>query len=160
MFIRLIIISALSLLLAQAVYAQPNDWMTKTSPQELGMFVHGGEDCPQINLSGVVATTLVEQHVVPRDAREQDEVYIDVRTLCIATDRAADSYVFHVEVFFGRHHPSYGWIYFDDPYRSLGTGRTGLYLRAIKQQVEFAMADYAKANMITEASEQISYSGL
>lgn len=157
MLIRLIVISALNLLLLQAVHAQPNDWMKKANPQELGIFVHSGDQCPEINLSGVVATTLVEQQIVPRDAREQDAVYLDVRTLCIAKDTAADSYVFHVEVFFGRHHPSYGWIYFDDPYRSLGTGRTGLYLGAIKQQVEFALADYSKANLITEASEQISY---
>lgn len=158
MRIQLTTIIILNLFIFQVAQAQPGPWMKKVNPEEIGLFTDGGEQCPPVDLGWVVSNQVLGENIEPKDVTRNDEVYLDVRTLCVSM--SSDSYAFHVEVFFGRYLPSSGWVYFDDPYRSIGVGSSLLYREAIRQRVGEALVDYSTANFISDFDTELRYDPL
>ena len=144
---RTAVFAATLFLLAGNVLADPQPWMKKENPEELGVWVSQDPDCPTFDLESLVHGVIIRSRIRPVSILETPVLYLTVVVACIPRDGQSDSYVFDVDVNFGVRYGQSTHMHYQSPsYGIFGQGTSDYLQQSVKESVEMAITDYLQAN--------------
>jgi len=145
---RITAVWTLSLLLLSGVAsADPEPWMKKEKPDELGVYVERESECPEFDIQELVHGVLIRSRVRPLPFTDTPELYLNVNVRCIELDNQPNFYSFSSDIRFSYRASLGTYLLYEFPaYGTLGHGGSAFIQQSIKESVESAITDYLQAN--------------
>ena len=141
------IFSAILFLLAGNVQADPQPWMEKENPDELGVYTRLDSDCPTFELEALVNGVLIRSRVRPLDFTETPELYLNVIAECLEFSTRERFYSYSIDIRFAFRNSAFVHLIYESPnYGAFGHGDSDFIQEAIKDATERAITDYLQAN--------------
>jgi len=135
------------LLLTTTALAEPQEWMKKENPNELGVVVGADPKCGPPGLESLVHGVLTRSRIRPVSVSDTPELYLSVAVACFEISTQEGLYSYTTKIHFGtRGVQSVFMLYGFPDYGAVGVGGSDFIGNAVKSSVEEAITDYLHAN--------------
>jgi len=133
------------LLLASNALAEPQEWMKKENPDELGTYISVSRACPRIEAIRIVEGALARAGIRPLESSQSRELFLFVQVSCL--EIPSGSYSYHIDVSWGRIDSDHVYLYFESRLQWTAVGISLDILVSLKDVVEDAIIDYLRSQL-------------
>ena len=144
---RITAVWTLSLLVLSGVaLADPQPWMVKENPDELGVLAISESGCPDFDIEALVHGILIRSRIRPTTISASRDLNLEVGVSCLEIETSPGFYSYHTNVRFGVAPQRGVYMVYTPGYTHLGHGERPDIVASVRGAVEEAITDYLQAN--------------